>query len=97
MSLRAQVSDLQKAVEVEKQARPESVSRLSVRRLSCQLDGTPQNKRAEALAKLATLKAEYENVETELAAYGACDPVKMEEKRRAIVLAKEAAVRWTGK
>ncbi|KAM5531830.1 hypothetical protein V8D89_010786 [Ganoderma adspersum] len=53
------------------------------------------NKRAEALAKLATLKAEYANVETELAAYGACDPVKMEEKRRAIVLAKEAAVRWT--
>ncbi|PIL23723.1 hypothetical protein GSI_13473 [Ganoderma sinense ZZ0214-1] len=76
--LRAQVSDLQAAVEMERQARPES------------------NKRGEALEKLATLKAEYAKVETELAAYGACDPVKIEEKRRAIVLAKEAAARWTG-
>ena len=31
-----------------------------------------------------------------MAAYGACDPVKLEEKRRALVLAKEAAMRWTG-
>lgn len=43
------------------------------------------------------MKAEYAKLEMELAAYGACDPVKIEEKRRAIVLAKEAAVRWTGK
>lgn len=41
-SLRAHVSDLQAAVEVEKQARPESVSRLSVYQLSCQLDGDPR-------------------------------------------------------
>lgn len=55
----------------------------------------PQSERAEALEKLATLETEYAKVETELAAYGACDPVKIEEKRRAIVLAKEAAMRWT--
>lgn len=28
--------------------------------------------------------------------YGACDPIRVEEKKRAVVLAKEAAVRWTG-
>ena len=37
-----------------------------------------------------------EDLEAELAAYGACDPAKMEEKRRAVVLAREAAARWTG-
>lgn len=35
-------------------------------------------------------------MEKELANYGACDPVKVEEKRRAVTLAKEAAMRWTG-
>lgn len=32
----------------------------------------------------------------ELGAYGACDPAKVEETRRAVTLAKEAAIRWTG-
>ncbi|TBU49443.1 meiotic nuclear division protein 1 [Dichomitus squalens] len=53
------------------------------------------SERAEALEKLATLKTEYAKLETELAAYGACDPAKVEEKKRAVILAKEAAVRWT--
>lgn len=35
-------------------------------------------------------------LEQELNAYGACDPVKMEAKKRAVLLAHEAAVRWTG-
>ena len=35
-------------------------------------------------------------LEKELAQYGSCDPAKIDEKRRAVVLAKEAAVRWTG-
>lgn len=35
-------------------------------------------------------------LEKELEAYGACDPVKVEEKKRANMLAHEAAVRWTG-
>ena len=37
-----------------------------------------------------------EELEKELAQYGLCDPAKVEEKKRAVVLAKEAAVRWTG-
>ena len=42
------------------------------------------------------MKKEYASLESELAAYGACDPVKLEEKKRAVILAKEAAARWTG-
>ena len=36
-------------------------------------------------------------LQAELEAYGACDPVKVEEKRRAVMLAREAALRHTGK
>ena len=39
---------------------------------------------------------ELAELQTELDAYGACDPVKVEEKRRAAVLAREAALRHTG-
>ncbi|KAI0821638.1 meiotic nuclear division protein 1 [Trametes gibbosa] len=52
--------------------------------------------RVQMLDQLATLKKEHAQLETELAAYGECDPAKVEEKKRAIVLAKEAAIRWTG-
>ncbi|KAL1942075.1 hypothetical protein VTO73DRAFT_6605 [Trametes versicolor] len=51
--------------------------------------------RTQMLEDLATLKKEHAQLESELAAYGACDPAKVEEKRRAVVLAKEAAIRWT--
>ncbi|TFY59252.1 hypothetical protein EVG20_g7858 [Dentipellis fragilis] len=51
--------------------------------------------RMASLAKLVQHKKELQALETELQAYGACDPVKVEEKKRAVILAKEAAVRWT--
>ena len=35
-------------------------------------------------------------LQAELEAYGACDPVKVDEKRRAVMLAREAALRHTG-
>ena len=35
-------------------------------------------------------------MEEELQNCGACDPIKIQEKKRAVVLAKEAAIRWTG-
>ena len=54
---------------------------------------TLQDERTAALAKLAASKQELENLEKELAQYGACDPVKIEEKKRALLLAKEAALR----
>ena len=50
----------------------------------------------EALNQLAVLKTKCAELENELSAYGACDPVKVEEKKRAVILAKEAAIRWTG-
>ena len=49
------------------------------------------------MEKLATTTQELTELEKELSAYGACDPVKVEEKRRAVICAREAAVRWTGK
>ena len=35
-------------------------------------------------------------MEEELQNYGACDPIEIQEKKWAVVLAKEAAIRWTG-
>lgn len=42
------------------------------------------------------MRTKHVALQEELEKYGACDPVKIEEKRRAIVLAREAAIRWTG-
>ena len=60
------------------------------------LKGVTQSERTAALAKLTETRQQLDKLEKELTQYGACDPVKVEEKRRAVVLAKEAAVRWTG-
>ncbi|KAJ4497152.1 meiotic nuclear division protein 1 [Lentinula lateritia] len=51
--------------------------------------------RTAAIAKLQYMKKELAKLDEELTAYGACDPVKLEETRRAITLGKEAAIRWT--
>ncbi|KAF9648572.1 meiotic nuclear division protein 1 [Thelephora ganbajun] len=51
--------------------------------------------RNSTLEKLSGLKKDLEGMEEELQNYGACDPVKIQEKKRAVVLAKEAAIRWT--
>jgi len=51
--------------------------------------------RKAALEKLSDLKKNLAETEEELRDYGACDPIKIQEKKRAVVLAKEAAIRWT--
>ncbi|KAF5386142.1 hypothetical protein D9615_002543 [Tricholomella constricta] len=51
--------------------------------------------RTQALAKLADRRKQVDLLEKELTAYGDCDPVKVEETKRAVFLAKEAALRWT--
>lgn len=48
------------------------------------------------MEKLSGLKRDLAGMEEELQNYGACDPVKIQEKKRAVVLAREAAIRWTG-
>ncbi|KAI0930608.1 hypothetical protein AcV5_007276 [Taiwanofungus camphoratus] len=53
------------------------------------------DERTAALTQLGFKRKELAELEAELAQYGACDPVKVEEKRRAVTLAREAAVRWT--
>jgi len=45
---------------------------------------------------MVATKTELMELQKELAEYGACDPVQVEAKRRAVMLAHEAAVRWTG-
>jgi hypothetical protein len=45
---------------------------------------------------LAAAKKELASLEKELSEYGACDPAKVDEIRRGVILAKEAAFRWTG-
>ncbi|KAG6842068.1 hypothetical protein C0991_002722 [Blastosporella zonata] len=54
-----------------------------------------QESRSKAIAKLADIRKQVVAFEKELAAFGDCDPVKVEEKKRAVLLAKEAAMRWT--
>jgi hypothetical protein len=48
------------------------------------------------LEQLSSTKKQLTVLQEEIDAYGACDPVKVEEKKRAATLAHEAAVRWTG-
>jgi len=55
-----------------------------------------QNTRSEKLDTLNRLKKELVDLETELEAYGDSNPAKIEEAKRAVFLAKEAAYRWTG-
>ncbi|KAI5889657.1 meiotic nuclear division protein 1, partial [Schizophyllum commune H4-8] len=52
--------------------------------------------RRAKLGKLAWLKQHQATLQTELSAYGTCDPIKVEEMKRAVTLAREAAIRWTG-
>ncbi|KAG5651167.1 hypothetical protein H0H81_009631 [Sphagnurus paluster] len=51
--------------------------------------------RTQALVQLSALRKQAVGLENELSAYGDCDPAKIEEKKRAVFLAKEAALRWT--
>ena len=97
-----QLDELRTVLESEKADRPESVglplpllpaSRLTVRIIN----STFQDERQDALSKLTNARTNLHDLERELTQYGACDPVVVEEKKRALVLAKEAAVRWTGK
>ncbi|TRM69815.1 meiotic nuclear division protein 1 [Schizophyllum amplum] len=53
------------------------------------------DERRAKLAHLATLKQQQSSLQTELSAYGTCDPIKVEETKRAVTLAREAAIRWT--
>ncbi|WVQ78660.1 hypothetical protein IAT38_000747 [Cryptococcus sp. DSM 104549] len=51
--------------------------------------------RRTLLAQLSSLQTTSQSLKSELAAFGAADPVRYEEKRRAIGVCKDAAVRWT--
>jgi hypothetical protein len=100
-----QLAEVRGAIAAERAARPESVRFfyfILFYHAPCfavyHLTTTPryQDQRAAALVRLSATTKELAELQTELDAYGACDPVKVEEKRRAAVLAREAALRHTG-
>ena len=93
----AQLQEVQAAIKAEKSARPESVRLAVLLHLITRWRIYSQAERASTLTQFAAQKRELDELEKELAQYGLCDPAKVEEKKRAIVLAKEAAVRWTGR
>jgi len=51
--------------------------------------------RSKSLENSVALGKKLGALESELAAYGDCDPAKIEERKRAVFLAKEASLRWT--
>lgn len=53
------------------------------------------DQRSAALGRLVSARKTLIELQGELEAYGACDPVRVEEKRRAVILAREAALRHT--
>lgn len=55
-----------------------------------------QTERTSSLSRLSEAKSELVELEKELLQYGACDPLVLEDKKRALILAKEAVARWTG-
>ena len=94
-SCRTQLQELRAAIEAEKAARPQSVTITSAHH-RYPISDDAQAARNSSLSRLTDAHKELEKLEGELAQYGACDPVKVDEKKRAVTLAKEAAVRWTG-
>lgn len=52
--------------------------------------------RSQALQDYTALCEELAQLDKELQSYGDADPAKHEESKRAVILAKEAALRWTG-
>lgn len=94
-SSEAQLADIRTSIITEKASRLDSVRPwLVLPRITTHEH--KQEERIQALEQLSAKKKEYGDLEKELSAYGACDPTKVEEKKRGGMLAHEAAVRWTG-
>jgi hypothetical protein len=95
-----QLAELGIQTETEKASRPESVwfpLCLIIEDFLHSSMGLLQEQRTGGLQKLARTKQELGELERALSAYGSCDPAKVDEQRRSVMLAKEAAIRWTGK
>ncbi|KAI5826599.1 meiotic nuclear division protein 1, partial [Schizophyllum commune Tattone D] len=90
---------IQARLSIAQAKRAEAAQQLKEVRASveeeCALRRETEERRAK-LGKLAWLKQHQATLQTELSAYGTCDPIKVEEMKRAVTLAREAAIRWTG-
>lgn len=90
-----QLSLLKATMEGEIFARSDTVDAQVIKKFIL-ADHQWQVERVASLEQLASLRRELLDLEKELAAYGDCDPATFEQTKRAGLLAKEAAVRWTG-
>ena len=95
-NLKSQLEGVRKSIEAERNARPETVGTIFSTFRRC-YDCSTQAERKAELSELAAAKEKLTELEKELSQYGSCDPVKIEAKRRAVTLANEAALRWTGR
>jgi multidrug resistance efflux pump len=107
-NLDAQLAELNANIEAEKAARPETVGafagiarnkRVNESPMTCLIfffRARSQQERVAALENLSVTRKELTKLENELSDYGGCDPVKIEDKKRGVILAKEASFRWTG-
>ncbi len=55
-----------------------------------------QPDRQKLLAELKAIREESDKLKSELAAFGAADPVRNARKKEAVEVAQRAARRWTG-
>jgi len=96
-ALDSEIAQNNASIERERSARVESVLLFVFLSLPfinalCAFKAT----RTTELAEYTALQLEVNTLQKELAAYGRCDPVRVEEKRVAVGTAKEAVGRWTG-
>ena len=91
-----QLFQLETTIEGEISARIDTVDAQGIEKFIV-ADHLWQVERTASLEKMARLRRELHDLEKELAAYGDSDPATFEQTKRAALLAKEAAVRWTGR
>jgi len=89
---------LQGRLDVVKETRGSYESQMAELRAAVQAEKAARPESEERVVLLETLaasKKELAILEKELSDYGACDPTKVEDKKRGVTLAKEASIRWT--
>ncbi|KAF9012313.1 meiotic nuclear division protein 1 [Cyathus striatus] len=84
-----EMRDTQRGLELQLQELNEMTSSERVAR-------PESDKRSLSLAELSDLRKKLSNLQEELDEYSDSDPEKVKEIQRAVFLAKEAAIRWTG-
>lgn len=98
-SLEAKISTLRQDIENEAAKRVDTVGELmiSFKVLNSNEALEPKPQRRTSLTLLHAKRSTLTDLKGELAQHGLADPVVLERKRRGVILAHEASVRWTGR